>query len=98
MPKIEEEIKTVLRVVEPTKYKVLLHNDDYTSMEFVVEILMEVFHKNELESEQIMLNIHQKGRAICGIYTFEIAQTKVQQVKLMAKRSGFPLLATLEQE
>ena len=98
MPKKEEEIKTVLRVVEPTKYKVLLHNDDYTSMEFVVEILMEVFHKNELESEQIMLNIHQKGRAICGIYTFEIAQTKVQQVKLMAKRSGFPLLATLEQE
>jgi ATP-dependent Clp protease adaptor protein ClpS len=98
LPKIEEEIKTVLRVVEPTKYKVLLHNDDYTSMEFVVEILMEVFHKNVLESEQIMLNIHQKGRAICGIYTFEIAQTKVQQVKVMAKSSGFPLLATLEQE
>ena len=98
MPKIEEKIETVLKVVEPTKYKVLLHNDDYTSMDFVVEILMEVFHKNLVESEQIMLNIHQKGRAICGVYTFEIAQTKVQQVKEMAKSSGFPLLATVEEE
>lgn len=98
MPKIEKEIETVLEVVEPTKYKVLLHNDDYTSMDFVVEILMGVFHKNLLESEQIMLDIHKKGRAICGIYTFEIAQTKVQQVKTMAKSSGFPLLATLEEE
>jgi ATP-dependent Clp protease adaptor protein ClpS len=98
LPKIEKEIETVLEVVEPTKYKVLLHNDDYTSMDFVVEILMGVFHKNLLESEQIMLDIHKKGRAICGIYTFEIAQTKVQQVKTMAKSSGFPLLATLEEE
>lgn len=98
MPKIEEEIERVLKVVEPTKYKVLLHNDDYTSMEFVVEILMYIFHKNLVESEQIMFNIHQKGRAICGVYTFEIAQTKVQQVKEMAKSSGFPLLATLEEE
>jgi len=98
LPKIEEEIERVLKVVEPTKYKVLLHNDDYTSMEFVVEILMYIFHKNLVESEQIMFNIHQKGRAICGVYTFEIAQTKVQQVKEMAKSSGFPLLATLEEE
>lgn len=98
MPKIEEEIERVLKVVEPTKYKVLLHNDDYTSMEFVVEILMYIFHKNVVESEQIMFNIHQKGRAICGVYTFEIAQTKVQQVKETAKSSGFPLLATLEEE
>ena len=98
MPKIKEEIETVLSVVEPTKYKVLLHNDDYTSMDFVVEILMDVFHKTMLESEQIMFSIHQKGRAVCGIYTFEIAQTKVQQVKTMAKSSGFPLLATLEEE
>jgi len=98
LPKIKEEIETVLSVVEPTKYKVLLHNDDYTSMDFVVEILMDVFHKTMLESEQIMFSIHQKGRAVCGIYTFEIAQTKVQQVKTMAKSSGFPLLATLEEE
>ena len=98
MPKIEEKIETVLKVVEPTKYKVLLHNDDYTEMDFVVEVLMSVFHKNRVESEQIMFNIHQKGRAICGVYTFEIAQTKVQQVKEMAKSSGFPLLATFEKE
>ncbi|MCK5853714.1 MAG: ATP-dependent Clp protease adaptor ClpS [Sulfurovaceae bacterium] len=98
MPKIDEEIEIKLAVAEPTKYKVLLHNDDYTSMDFVVEILMGVFHKSMLESEQIMFNIHKKGRAICGVYTFEIAQTKVQQVKEMAKSSGFPLLATVEQE
>ncbi len=98
MPKIDEKIETVLKVVEPTKYKVLLHNDDYTDMDFVVEVLMSIFHKNLVESEQIMFNIHQKGRAICGVYTFEIAQTKVQQVKEMAKSNGFPLLATLEEE
>jgi len=76
---------------------VLLHNDDYTTMDFVVEILMKIFHKSLLESEQIMLNIHRLGRAVCGIYTYEIAQTKVYQVKQLAKKSGFPLLATLEE-
>jgi len=98
LPKIEEEIETILKVVEPTKYKVLLHNDDYTGMDFVIEVLMIVFHKSLVESEQITLNIHQKGRAVCGIYTFEIAQTKVQQVKEMARSVGVPLLATLEEE
>ena len=98
MPKIDEKIETVSKVVEPTKYKVLLHNDDYTDMDFVVEVLMRIFHKTIVESEQIMLHIHQKGRAVCGIYTFEIAQTKVQQVKEVAKSNGFPLLATFEEE
>ncbi len=97
MPKIEEEIKSMLRLDEPTKYKVLLHNDDYTTMDFVVEILMTIFHKNILEAEKIMLTIHKQGKAVCGIYTYDIAQTKVYQVKELAKSNGFPLLATVEE-
>ena len=97
MPRIEEEIESALALDEPTKYKVLLHNDDYTTMDFVVEILMGVFHKNLTESEEIMFAIHKAGRAVCGVYTYEIAETKVYQVKQMAKSSGFPLLATMEE-
>ncbi len=97
MPKIEEEIKSSLMLDEPTKYKVLLHNDDYTTMDFVVKILMAIFHKSMLESEQIMLKIHTSGKAVCGVYTYDIAQTKVYQVKQLAKSNGFPLLATLEE-
>lgn len=97
MPKIEEELDIALELEEPKMYKVLLHNDDYTSMEFVVDILMGIFHKSYEEAEQIMLQIHQKGRGICGVYTFEIAQTKANQVKEKAKQNEFPLLATVEE-
>jgi len=97
LPRIEEEVSLSLDLAEPIKYKVLLHNDDYTTMEFVVEILMDIFHKSLLEAEQIMLNIHRVGKAVCGTYTYDIAQTKVYQVKQLAKKSGFPLLATLEE-
>ena len=97
MPKIEEELDIALELEEPKMYKVLLHNDDYTSMEFVVDILMGIFHKSYEEAEQIMLQIHQKGRGICGVYTFEIAQTKANQVKQKAKQNEFPLLATVEE-
>ena len=97
MPRIEEEVSLSLDLAEPTQYKVLLHNDDYTTMEFVVEILMGIFHKSLVEAEQIMFNIHRVGKAVCGIYTYDIAQTKVYQVKQLARKSGFPLLATLEE-
>ncbi len=97
MPNIQEEIKSMLRLDEPTKYKVLLHNDDYTTMDFVIDILMAIFHKNIFEAEEIMLKIHKQGKAVCGIYTYDIAQTKVYQVKQMAKSNGFPLLATFEE-
>jgi len=97
LPRIEEEVSLSLDLAEPTKYKVLLHNDDYTTMEFVVEILMGIFHKSLVEAEQIMLNIHRVGKAVCGTYTYDIAQTKVYQVKQLARKSGFPLLATLEE-
>lgn len=98
MPKIEEELEIALELEEPQMFKVLLHNDDYTSMDFVVEILISVFHKNHAQAEQIMLQIHEKGKAICGVYSFEIAQTKAQQVKQRAKENEFPLLATIEED
>ena len=98
MPKIEEELDLEIDLEEPKMFKVLLHNDDYTSMEFVVDVLIHIFHKSHLESEQITLQIHEKGKAICGVYTFEIAHTKAQQVKQQAKENEFPLLATVEED
>jgi len=98
MPKIEEELESALELDEPKMFKVLLHNDDYTSMMFVIEILTGVFHKTEAEAEKIMLRIHETGKAVCGLYTFEIAQTKAQHVKQRAKQNEFPLLATIEED
>lgn len=98
MPKFEEELELDLELHEPQMFKVLLHNDDYTSMDFVVEVLMGVFHKTHTQAEQIMLQIHEKDKAICGVYSFEIAQTKAQQVKQKAKENEFPLLATIEED
>ena len=98
MPKFEEELDFALELEEPQMFKVLLHNDDYTSMDFVVEILMGIFHKSLAQAEQIMLQIHEKDKAICGAYSFEIAQTKAEQVKQRAKQNEFPLLATIEED
>jgi ATP-dependent Clp protease adaptor protein ClpS len=98
MPKFEVESDIALELWEPKMYKVLLHNDDYTSMEFVVEILTTIFHKTEEQAVQIMLQVHEKGKAVCGVYSFEIAQTKAEQVKQRAKKSEFPLLATIEED
>ena len=98
MPKFEEELDVELELQEPMMFRVLLHNDDYTSMDFVVEVLTGIFHKTPEEAVQIMLQIHEKERAICGVYSFEIAQTKAQQVKQSAKQNEFPLLATIEEE
>lgn len=98
MPNYEEELDLALELEEPQMFKVLLHNDDYTSMDFVIEILTDIFHKTHAQAEQIMLQIHQKGKAICGVYSLEIAQTKAQQVKQKAKQNEFPLLATIEED
>ncbi|WP_294958444.1 ATP-dependent Clp protease adaptor ClpS [Sulfurovum sp.] len=98
MPKFEEEFETALELDEPRMFRVLLHNDDYTSMDFVVEILTGIFHKTPEEAVQIMLQVHEKGKAVCGIYSFEIAQTKAEQVKQLAKKNEFPLLATIEED
>jgi ATP-dependent Clp protease adaptor protein ClpS len=98
LPKFEEELDLALELEEPKMFKVFLHNDDYTSMDFVVEVLMGIFHKSHAQAEQIMLQIHEKDKAVCGIYSFEIAQTKVEQVKQLAKQNEFPLLATIEED
>jgi ATP-dependent Clp protease adaptor protein ClpS len=83
---------------EPPMYRVLLHNDDYTTMEFVVEILMYVFNKSPESAAKIMMNVHQKGVGVCGVYTHEVAETKVNAVHNLARESGFPLRCSMEQE
>ncbi len=88
--------KTDEKVVEPDFYKVLLHNDDYTTMDFVVEILMNVFNKSFEDATMTMLNVHTKGVGLCGVYTYEIAETKVTIVNEKAKNKGFPLKCTME--
>ena len=98
MPKFEEELDFALELEEPQMFRVLLHNDDYTSMDFVVDILMRIFHKTQAQAEQIMLQIHEKKKAVCGVFSFEIAQTKAEQVKQLAKQNEFPLLATIEED
>jgi ATP-dependent Clp protease adaptor protein ClpS len=82
----------------PKKYKVLILNDDYTSMEFVIDVLMTIFHKSYQEAEAIMLEVHKKDKGVCGVYTYEIAETKVMQVHKKARDSGFPLRAEMEEE
>ncbi len=96
-PEIEEEASTFEELKEPPKYKVLLHNDDYTTMEFVVKVLMTVFHKTKVEAVKIMLNVHRNGIGVCGVYPAEIAETKVTLVHNMAKREGFPLRCSMEE-
>lgn len=81
---------------EPPLYKVLLHNDDYTTMEFVVMILVNVFNKDTSEATRIMLNVHHQGLGIAGVYTREIGETKVAIVLDMARKSQFPLKCSLE--
>jgi ATP-dependent Clp protease adaptor protein ClpS len=87
-----------VRLDEPPLYKVLLHNDDYTTMDFVVEVLIYVFHKSEGEANRIMLNVHQQGVGLCGVYSLQIAETKVEMVESLAREKGFPLKCTTERE
>ncbi|HEA70255.1 hypothetical protein LCGC14_1800580 [marine sediment metagenome] len=91
-------VKTEREVKEPPLYKVLLHNDDYTTMEFVVEILLHVFNKSVEDSTAIMLNVHQKGIGLCGVYTHEVSETKMDMVHTLAQEHGFPLKCTMERE
>lgn len=82
---------------EPKLYRVILHNDHYTTMEFVVEVLVNVFHKPAAEATKIMLDVHKKGKGMCGVYTFDIATTKIARVHHMAKQKEFPLKCSLEE-
>ncbi|HYC87981.1 MAG TPA: ATP-dependent Clp protease adapter ClpS [Thermoanaerobaculia bacterium] len=85
------------KVEEPPLYKVLLHNDDFTTMEFVVWILESIFNMDEEQAIQVMLNVHLRGVGVAGIYTYEIAETKVEKTTALAREHEFPLLATMEE-
>ena len=82
---------------EPRLYRVLLHNDDYTTMEFVIAILVEVFHKSTEQAAAIMLAVHERGMGVCGVYPHEVAETKVVMVHNRARKAGFPLKSTMEE-
>jgi len=88
--------KTDEKIKEPEKFKVILLNDHYTTMEFVVEILMVIFHKSIVDANRIMLDVHRKGRGVVGVYTWDIAVTKAEQVHSVAKANEFPLRCIVE--
>ena len=89
---------TRTRTKKPSMYKVLMLNDDYTPMEFVVDVLQNIFQKNREEATEIMLHVHQKGVGVCGVYTYEVAETKVTQTVDYARKNQHPLQCTLEKE
>ena len=99
-PGLDEEAESITHdvVTEPPMFRVLLHNDDFTTMDFVVQILMGVFNKTFGEAARIMLNVHRKGIGRCGVYTYEVAESKVDTVHSLAKESGFPLKCVMEKE
>jgi ATP-dependent Clp protease adaptor protein ClpS len=98
----DTNVGTVVRAKPKTKkpsmYRVVMLNDDYTPMEFVVHVLERFFHKTHEEAVQIMLHVHQKGVGVCGVYTYEVAETKVTQVMDLAQQHQHPLQCTLEKE
>ena len=100
-PQFENEEAAVAesqtRVRKPPLFKVLLHNDDFTTMEFVVHVLESVFHLPEDEAVQIMLHVHQRGVGVAGTYTYEIAEMKVSATTTLARAHEYPLLCTMEE-
>jgi ATP-dependent Clp protease adaptor protein ClpS len=90
--------RTKQQVTRPDLYKVLLLNDDYTTMDFVIEILETVFNKGPAEAYRIMMAVHTQGQGLCGVYPFEVAETTVATVVELARGSGFPLRAAMEPE
>lgn len=94
----EKQLEAVKqKLAPPPMYKVLLNNDDYTPMDFVIEVLIRFFNVDSEKANQIMLTVHYQGRAVCGVYTAEIAETKVLQVTQYAKKHQHPLMCSLEQ-
>lgn len=90
--------ETRQKTERPRMFKVLLHNDDYTTMEFVVGILQRVFNRSMTDATQIMLSVHNQGRGVAGIFTAEVAETKIEIVHTMAQADGFPLKCSMEPE
>ena len=100
MAKTNEKVceRRKIRVKEPDMYRVKMHNDDFTTMDFVVYVLRQVYFKSEAEANALMLSIHKSGYAIVGIYPYDIAVSKVKKTTLMAREHGYPLKVTIEQE
>jgi len=92
----ETKESTRIRIREPKQYKVIMHNDDFTTMDFVVDILRDIFHKDETEAERLMLLVHEVGKAVVGSYPYDIAVSKVQTAAARAKAEGLPFRMTLE--
>lgn len=93
---LKDEIKD--KIKRPSMYKVIIYNDDYTTMDFVVEVIMRVFHKSNVEATKIMLDVHNLGKGIVGIYSYDIASSKISKVNKMARSEGFPLKLSMEEE
>ena len=85
------------KIKEPRQFNVVMHNDDFTSMEFVVQILVDIFHKDEITAQAIMLNVHKNGHAVVGKYPYDIAATKVNLALIRAKNEGYPFRMTVEE-
>jgi len=95
---IKEETREEVEIKQPNLWRVIFHNDDKTTMEFVILLLLKVFYKNTNEAVEIMLTVHEKGKAIAGVYTHEIAENKMHVCLRTAKEHGFPLAVTIEEE
>lgn len=92
---IKEEIKS--RIKEPRQYQVLIYNDDFTPMDFVVDILRDIFHKDEIEAVHLMMKVHESGRAAVGAYPRDIAATRIQNATARAREEGFPFRLSMEE-
>ncbi|MDR1215881.1 MAG: ATP-dependent Clp protease adaptor ClpS [Treponema sp.] len=97
MEKIKFSVKKREKLNEPKDFKVILLNDDYTTMDFVVYILKTIFHKSEIDAQRIMLYIHKKGQSTVGQYPFDVARTKENQVHNLARKNEFPLMCILKE-
>lgn len=95
---VATETKQKTRLQKPKLYRVLLHNDNYTTRDFVVAVLKEVFHKSEADAVQIMLHVHYNGIGVAGVYTFDVAETKIRLVEQLAQENDFPLRLSMEPE
>ena len=89
--------KSKIKIKEPKKYKVIMHNDDFTSMEFVVFVLMNIFNKNNNDAVNIMMTVHKGGKAVVGVYSYDIAKSKVEKTTVLAKEEGFPFKLSIEE-
>lgn len=96
IPEFEEKVEHSTDLSEPPQFRVLLHNDNYTTMDFVVQVLEAVFNKSPSEATQIMLHVHNQGIGVCGVYSSEIAETKVAMVHHLAREHKFPLKCSME--